>query len=270
MKRRSEALIVRLATLTEPCRRRKRSRILRNAAESARVVGPVITVVAVYRRKNARILGALLNQMPDGSDVRLWALDEISPSLAAYTVGVGPGAKFPLLMKAIGLGPCHGHLIVADDDVVLAVGTISTLIERATSAGFGIAQPGHHWSSWITHPMLYGRPWRFATDRDFVEIGPLFVVAPGWVEPVVQGFATSQMGWGLEAIWYSMKGAGLRVGVIDECLLVHMAAPKMDYDNEAEWQQMRAALDASGVDRLWDLFARSSAWSRWRARPPWT
>lgn len=264
--------LIRLATIAEPARAKRRRRLLSSALiKSSQLSSASVTVVLIYRSKNATVVSALLNQLPDQADVRLWALDNISPLLVEHTVGQGHGAKFELICRLVEHRPIpeEDYLIVADDDVILVDQTIDRFLSIMQDGRIGVAQPCHDVSSWITHTFVYGRPLRRATLSDFVEIGPLFAISPEWISRVLETFKNAGMGWGIEVRWFALTRQGLRLALADSCRLVHLAEPGTGYDQEVEQLRLSTILEANGVDNLQDLFRRRDRWMVWQRTPPW-
>lgn len=225
--------------------------------------GP-ITLVGVYRARNADRVLALCAGI---EDVRLWALDEVAPSLAGCTRGSGPGLKFPLLDLLLA-APARGTVVVADDDVTMVRGSVRELVALGLRAGLDVWQPAHHERVNAGHPITVRHPRSLVRRTHFVEIGPMFVLAPGSpLLPLPEGVG---MGWGFEASWGSRSLRGeLDLGIVDHVTLLHHGAVGADYDRAGEQAQQAAVVASYGLTDLDGLMVSRDVWRTYRARPPW-
>lgn len=269
---RLETIAMGAAALGEPLRSRRRQEELTRALEANPFASERASVVAlIYRAKNARVVRGLLNQLPRGVDARLWALDDVADDLAPYTVGSGRGAKFELLTKLLECRPINERamVVVSDDDVILVDCLFEDIFLLMDVAGLGLAQPTHHWSSWLTHLHSLPRPHTKVSLTSFVEIGPIFIISPEWVKPVAASFRGAAMGWGLEARWSNLQSFGLRLGLVDECRMAHFAAPAKTYDRTEAFTSMRAILTETRVGYLENLMRRHGRWYADEPAPRW-
>lgn len=236
-------------------------------------------MACVYRHRNAAFVQRLMGQCGDLSlHVVLWALDRPHPGLEPFTVGSGPGGKFDLVnaMLSSGSVPAGEHLVVADDDVVLARGDLRRLIDVVKAAGFGLAQPAHARHSYATFPVTRRRRLSIARLGNFVEIGPLFVVAPEWRSRVVPFPEGVGLGWGLDLRWMALADEGCSLGVVDRVTLRHCRPIGGGYDTTTETARLRQVLaqlavadDAPLLDAVTGLQRDTATWRPWHRRPPW-
>jgi hypothetical protein len=224
---------------------------------------PPLVLVSVYRHRNASSLQALLTQVPEGTDVRLWALDEVHPALATHTVGSGAAPKFVLVNRLLdhaGIAE-EAWVAVADDDVCLSAGNLAEVIGVAARCGFGIAQPSHSWASIITYPLLLSRPWLAARQTGFVESGPLFLVSPQWRSQVFPLPEDMGMGWGIEVHWSRLRTKGCSLGVVDACRMLHLNPVGTTYDRTDTRATLEGLLDAEGVRSVYQLMGTTRRWT---------
>jgi hypothetical protein len=228
------------------------------------------TFVAVYRHRNGETLSALVRSCASFSyDVRLWALDEVHDDLKAWTTGSGPGAKYELINRLVeGVNESH-YVIVADDDIVIARGDIQKLIGIGRRAHLDLFQASHAWGSFNTYPITSRRFLSVARETTFVEIGPLFVVAPEWRGRFLPFPDDIGMGWGLEIFWYEIQRQGCRFGVVDAVSLLHLQAPGGTYASDgAEQLRLERAMDENQMS-LEEIQRGLKVWWRWQHSPPW-
>jgi hypothetical protein len=242
-------------------------RALRRGAPEARYP---VTMLVVARSRNAHQVKALARQFAV-TDLRVWGLDGPIEALRPHTVGTGPGQKFELLNRLYEASPIPGDhwIVVADDDVVLSRGTGQKLIQIGARARFDLFQPGHSLSSLYIHTFLVGRPAVRADLVTFVEIGPLFVVAPskrGTFLPFPDGVG---MGYGLELQWWKHQSEGGRLGLISQCRMVHLSPVGALYEVGEEKERLRRALADAGLSDLGASLENRGRWWRWSANPPW-
>lgn len=247
-----------------PLRRVARLRAVRRAGAAAPAGnGPPTVLVAVYRQRNTEVLEALLRQTSPGTDVRLWALDEIEPALADATLGSGAGSKFTLLNKLLTARttPDDAFVVVADDDVCFAVGDLAACLAEAARYDLDLFQPSHAWSSIFTYPLLLHRPRLAARRTTFVECGPLFVVGPRHRSALLPLPEDLGMGWGIEAEWFALaRNQGVRLGVIDSCRIVHVNPVGVGYDRAATKRMLEVQLDGVGRRSVYELQTEVSRW----------
>lgn len=229
-------------------------------------------LLCVYRARNSRVVARLVRSaVRGGLDVRLWALDSVSPSLAAWTVGSGPGTKFELVNRLLASAPVadDAYVVVSDDDVWLPFG-LRSFLSLVRRAGLDLAQPAHtrHLSN-LSHAVTLRARWSLARVTAFVEIGPVFVVSPAWRAAVLPFPEDVGMGWGLEADWYGLHRRGARLGIVDATPMRHLAPVAVSYEQGAERERMAERLAAAGLGGLHELQDTIATWRPWQPAPPW-
>jgi hypothetical protein len=235
-------------------------------------VAPSAIVVSIYRARNAGVLATMLEPAQRaGWEIRLWALDEPDARLAPLTRGSGAGTKFELLNELLAADPPpeDAWLFVADDDVVFGERGLVDFGATAERAGFGLAQPAHRLRSNISHRITWARPLSRARLTTFVEIGPVFAVAPGWrsrVAPFPEGIG---MGWGLELEWTKLRDDGCRLGIVDEARMTHLSPVAEGYGFQAEAEKLARLLEERGVPRWRGVRNTLATWRPWQRTPPW-
>ena len=224
-------------------------------------------LLCIYRERNAAVVRRLVRQgLRAGLMPRLWALDAVAPSLATWTLGDGPGAKFALLNELV--RDDDGWVVVADDDVWLP--SLSAFLWVVRRAAFDLAQPAHtRHLSHLSHAVTLRAPRSVARVTEFVEIGPLFVVSPAWRRSVVPFPADAGMGWGLEADWYALSKRGARLGIVDAVPMRHLAPVGTAYPQGVERERMAARLGAAGLEGLHEAQRTLATWRPWQRTPPW-
>jgi hypothetical protein len=263
---------------------------VRTAHVSARELGSIVTalrarrlfgrptrvsgaLLCVYRARNREGVRALVEEASGlGMTVALWALDDTAPAVASSTVGVGPGLRMELLNRlweAVREGAPR-QVVVADDDVAFARGSLAQLLGAARVCGFGVAQPARRWNGHCAHEITRERGLTLARQTSFVEIGPLFVVTGSWIPRVLPFPEGSGMGWGLELVWRDLLREGCRLGVVD-CVTVDHPAPEggREYNEGAEVERLRSMLRERQLESLADAQRTLRSWRVWQARPPW-
>lgn len=231
-----------------------------------------VLLLAIYRNKNALIILPLIREAQDrGWEIRLWALDEIHPSLAAFSVGSGTGAKFPLLNSLLGSGNWSdfGWVVVADDDVKLERGSLGVFLHTAEEAGLSLAQPAHGPLSYRGHNINLVVPLSVAHLTTFVENGPIFAVHRSWFDrffPFPDGYA---MGWGLELLWMDLIKTGARLGIVDLVTMRHVNPIAGQYAALPELERVQELLRARGAKSIHELEHTLGVWRPWQRRPDW-
>lgn len=270
------ALIV-LSMAIDPLRKKVRERVLTNASSDSKFNtlnldnDPPVLLLVVYRARNAQLVKALLRQVNSSADVRLWALDEIAPELAAQTVGTGPGTRFSNLNKLYNAKPVMegSWVVLADDDVFLVRGSLTRIFSIMKRAGLSLAQPSQSILGWWTSPFNVSRPFLVARDSNYVEQGPLLVVDPTFAKVILPLPDENDMGWGIEAEWYRAKEGRFRFGVIDDCRIVHCARAGTTYPSGPEMRSMNERLRKAGIDSLYQLQSVNGYWWKWQPNPSW-
>ena len=218
------------------------------------VVDPPVAV-GVYRHRNVKHILPFVAQAEElRGEVRLWALDRTHPELAQWTLGSGPGGRFQHINRL--LAEHHsGPVVVFDDDVAFSEGGLRQLLGLIDIYGFDLAQPAHGPGSAHTYNFNRRRPLTAARETNFVEIGPIFVVAAKAVDRFLPFPEIGLMGFGTEASWYRHHLAGARLGIIDGTEIVHQGAVSEDYSDvvEAERATNLAAVHDLGFRSWHDL-----------------
>lgn len=233
---------------------------------------PRPAVYGVYRARHEREMTALLRPARRHRwDVALWALDEPVSSLERVTYGSGPGTKFDLLNELLRLRPPRdgAYVVVTDDDFVFTRGGLPDLLRLVRRAGFGLAQPAHDEGSLASHKINRVRAGSVARLTTFVEIGPVFVVAPEWRDAVLPFPDDVGMGWGIELDWSRLTERGARLGIVDAVRLRHLVKPGTGYDAEAALAEMYERWAAHGVTQWSDVQRELAVWTEGARRPPW-
>jgi hypothetical protein len=248
-----------------------RQQVVRASPSCGHRTSPVpFVVVAVYRRRNAHVLGKLLAQL-HSADVHLWALDEPADSLAAQTVGSGPGSKWELANRLIAHAAPDpdAWMMVVDDDVCFSWSDGCRLVDLALRSGFDICQPAHGRLSLHSYEFNGARPLVRSSWTGFVEIGPLVLFSPRVVGGVYPFPEDLNMGWGTELYWHRLQEQGFRLGVVDRSRILHVGRVGEHYDTARASLSTRAAMAKTGIS-LTDTMQRHGTWWRWQATPPWT
>ena len=229
-------------------------------------------VYAVYRRRNAAVLQQLLTPALDaGWTVSLWALDERAPGLDVVTAGAGPGTKFELVNRLLEERPPDADVsvVVSDDDAVFVRGDLVSFVDKAVAAGLDLAQPAHVLRSNISHRITWRRPLSRARLTTFVEIGPIFAVAPAWRERILPFPDGLGMGWGLELQWMDLRAEGCRLGIVDSTPIRHLSPFATAYAADEEVAKLTRLLEERGAPGWKGLRKTVGTWRPWRRRPPW-
>lgn len=248
--------------------RRLRDLTVRRAGQG-RQAPPVaypLVLAMVYRSENVPVLDAFLRQCPANTDVRLWSLDQRAP-LPDVSVGSGPGLKFDLVNRLLSSAPIaeDAWVVVADDDVLFSRGSLAGFLRECQRAGLDIAQPGHSAGSHFTHRVTVARPWARVTMTRFVEIGPIFAVAPARRAEFVP-FPDVGMGYGLELQWARSTARGTRLGVVDRCRVMHLAPVGRSYSMDEEMSRALANIPGRQID-FEELNQPVGTWYRWQRSP---
>jgi len=240
---------------------------------SAGTLPTTAALLSVYRRRNARSVTHLVAQSREaGMDVALWALDEPIASLAPFTVGAGPGLRMDLLNRlwAIVSRATYEQVMIADDDIVVADGSLGRLRAAVSRCGFGLAQPAHHALSGYSYGITRRRWLSLARHTTFVEPGPLFVISAPWIRHVLPFPENFGMGYGLWLLWQDLQALGCRLGIIDGVAIRHPRAVASEYDATTESARLQKLLRARGFTRQTDAQHTLGTWRIWEAEPSWT
>jgi hypothetical protein len=273
LKERAGGLVAVAVSVGEPARRVARrlavARSLR-AARGRQYPRPIV-LASVYRPESERTLAGLLNQVPAGTDVRLWALRHPVDRFGDRTVGSGPGTRWELLNRLLTHSPipADAWVVVADDDVVFSKGGLADLLAVGDAGGFDLVQPAHSLASICTHQFVVARPLVRAGRVGFVEIGPLFAVAPSWRDRLLPFPEHLGMGWGTEVLWHDLHLQGMHMGVADAVRIVHCGQVAAGYSAAAADRVSERLLAEHGVPTMFDLMTRHGRWWVWQRDPPW-
>ena len=212
---------------------------------------PPFRAYCVERRANADVVNALAAQ---ARDLHRWSLD------------VGAGMKFDLLARLVAQHPPRSSeewLVFLDDDVTIVRGTLATFIGIAAALAFDVAQPGHDRRGYVNYGLTVSRPFTRARLTSFVEIGPIFAVGPRARLRVLETFAGSGMGFGLERVWYNLEPRP-RFGVVDEVRMRHLNPSTGAYDADASIASGAATIERFGAsaDQPQETYRTWAAWQR--------
>ncbi len=224
---------------------------------------PPLALVAVYRRHNAATVRRLLDGLPAGSAVALWALDDPAPALEVVTCGSGPGGRMELLNRCVTALPERAGewLVVCDDDVAFRRGGVGDLLRVGRAAGLDLFQPAHSYFSNFSWDYTRRRLLGVARRGRFVEIGPLFALSPRGRELVLPLYEASPFGWGVEALWASLESRGLRLGIVDAVLVDHLMPFASHYEAAPERERERALAASVGIADLRELQHDHERWT---------
>ena len=229
-------------------------------------------VTGIYRTRNAETLCRMLDEVdPATFRTALWALDASAPLLADHTVGEGGGSKFELLNRILALQPLaeSEYLVVTDDDLTFRRGSLGRFLDIAVACHLDLAQPAHDRRSHRSHEITRRRLLSKARRTTFVEIGPVFLVAPRLRTEIVPFPDGVGMGWGLELLWHDLHTQGAALGIVDAVSVRHHVPPGAGYDLEAERLANSERLKSRGWERMADMQATLQTWRPWQASPPW-
>ena len=232
-----------------------------------------VLVLCIYRARNAAHVATLVAEArARGWEVRLWALDEAAPGLAAATIGVGPGPKFPLLNRLVD-GVDVGRfdwVVVADDDLGFVRGSLADFLSVAEAADLDLVQPAHVELSYRENEITVRRPLSAARRTTFVEIGPIFAFRRAWTPRILPFPAAHTMGWGLELDWFDLERSGARLGIVDAVPIRHLHPVGTGYAKVEQREQLEALLAARGLESIHAIQHVKGTWRPGRPRPPWT
>jgi len=161
-------------------------------------------------------------------------------------------------------------VVLVDDDVLFVKGNLNRTINVMERAELSLAQPSQSIIGWWTSLFNVGRPLVIARDTNFVEQGPLFIVDPSFAEVILPFSDESDMGWGIEAQWYRAKEGRFRIGIIDDCRIVHWTKNATFYDVAPEMVNMHERVTKAGLDSIWQLQSTNGYWWKWQQMPSWT
>jgi hypothetical protein len=228
-----------------------------------------MSVVCIYRRRNASLVLALLSLLPMGTPVALWGLDGIEPSLEAETVGEGPGLRVHLLNRlAVHVRDRPGYLVMVDDDISFRRGSIVDLVKAADLAELDVSQPAQAFDSNIPVRFTRRRPLSFAIRTHFVESGPCVALSEHARKALLPLPTDTGMGWGLEGHWGDPE-LGLRLGIVDALPLTHHGPAGVSYDVADAEARNQAALHRAGICSWTEWQTVDAVWRPWQKRAPW-
>jgi len=227
-------------------------------------------IVGVYRRHNGEHVRQLIAPaLEAGWATAWWALDESDPDLADYTVGVGPGLKFPLVNRALeGLGAAE-WTVVSDDDLRFRRGNVVRFVRLCQRAGFDLAQPARARGTQFSHAITTGVRGSRARATSFVEIGPLFAVGRRLRDEILPLPEHRGMGWGAELDWFDLFEAGGRLGIVDSMPVEHLGVLASDYDYAEVKARLTEEFAARGRARWEGMRETVGIWRPWQGKPPW-
>jgi hypothetical protein len=108
------------------------------------------------------------------------------------------------------------YIMICDDDVTVSNNFIDDYFDILTKAQFDLSQPARTWKSNLSHPITRRHFYCSARQTDFVEIGPIFVLARRAFETLLPFQEDAPMGWGINSLWQKMANQGsIRAGIID-------------------------------------------------------
>jgi hypothetical protein len=222
------------------------------------------SLIGVYNHRKAASMGDVARQAAAlGGHVLLWALDEPHRDLAAWTVGLGKGARCELLNRLYAHAPLDGDIVVSDDDVAFARGDLGRFLDRFHEGGWDLAQPAQSWrGSHASYRFSRRRPWLISRDTTFVEVGPLFAVAQG-SRDLFLPFPDWGMGWGVELLWWDRVRDGARLGLVDDVTIRHLSPLFGNYQRDDEQQRLREQLDARGLRSIRQIQRTVATARRW-------
>lgn len=228
------------------------------------------SLIGVYRSRNAdRVRRLVEPALVEGWSVAWWALDDVVGDLAGVTVGSGSGAKLPLLNELLRRSGSRAEwLVVSDDDVTFERGDVVGLVSLCTRAGLDLAQPARTDSA-VDHEITTARRLSLARRTSFVEIGPLFVVGPGWRDRIVPFPEERGMGWGLELEWHELHREGCALGIVDAVRVRHEGFRGEDYDDRTEVHRVHEELATRGFGGWSDVQSTLATWRPWQRLPAW-
>jgi len=235
-------------------------------------VWPELAMTLVYRLRNVPLVERLVKQAEHaGARPVFWGLEGVAPSLAAYTIGSGPGLRSTLHNRLIECGrvPAGAYLIMSDDDIAFEVGSLRDFVALALESRFMVCQPAHLRDSYYSFPITLGHALLVARATTFVETGPITLLHPGFrsrVFPMADG-----MGWGEETKWFMALAEGEQNGIIDAVRIRHCSPVSAEYDTAPENARLRAALDRAGLRSTQEIcrtLQRRYRWDRaWKTDP---
>ena len=223
---------------------------------------PDFTLIGVYRRRNADHVLRLVEQAPAS---RLWGLDGVHPSLSEFTVGEGPGWRFPLLNR-LAEGVTSRFLVVSDDDVHVSRGSLPELVSIAEAFQLDLCQPAHDPYSFCNWGITRVRPLSTLRLTTFVEIGPLLVVGPRFRKQIVPFPDDDTMGWGAELEWFALhQEHGARLAIVDAVNVKHLGAMATAYDASEDRLRLATRMHERGLTDWMEVQRTLRTVRPWRA-----
>jgi hypothetical protein len=231
------------------------------AARLRPMTTPAFTVVSVYRRKNVRTLQRLLRGAPSA---RLWGLDGVASTLVDATIGSGPGTRLALLNRLVEHSP-PGYIVVADDDVAIERGSIARLVRIAKRLRLDLCQPAQLRSGHWSHEFTLQRALSAVRVTNFVEVGPLVVIAPEFRRHILPFPESLGNGWGLDVQWMALSDAtGARFGIVDAVTMRHLHPVGRDYDMQGETALLDRVIQETGGTPFYDRLRTRAVVRPWR------
>lgn len=161
------------------------------------------------------------------------------------------------------------QVVIADDDVSIATGSLEQFCSASIHCGFGIAQPSHCVTSIHSYPFTRMRRLVLARQTTFVEPGPIFVVNQPWVRKVIPFPPNFGMGWGLWLEWQQLQRSGCKLGIVDCVSMKHPSPVADDYSTDVELERLHTLLHQHSLLRPQDGQRTLGAWRVWENKPPW-
>ncbi|KAA6187300.1 hypothetical protein F2Q65_01875 [Thiohalocapsa marina] len=155
-----------------------------------------------------------------------------------------PVPKFELLNRLLrDVNPNdYSFILVIDDDVELPPHWLNEFLRWQMQLDLALAQPARTHDSYIDHYFVAQLVGIAGRTTRFVEIGPVFCIAPPAYPLLLPFDEQAPMGWGLDFVWPALLEANdLRLGIIDACPVRHaLRKPVTHYD----YQETARAMDA--------------------------
>ena len=168
------------------------------------------------------------------------------------------------------MGWSERWVVLCDDDVEFVRGDVVSLVDEASAAHLGIAQPAHAPGSHVSHPHTRAVRGSRARLGALCRGRPRLGVSPAWTDRVFPLPAWRGMGWGLELEWMDLRAEGCALGVVDRVSYMHLDPVGSTYDEDPERRQMAADLAERGITDLRSAQVTLETWRPWQRRPPWS
>ena len=234
---------------------------------------PRAALYCVYRSKNAPHVVTLIQQLGQGVDVHLHALDVTHPHLEASTRSEGPGQRMQLLARLMEGHPSapDAWVVIADDDVTFRWDADGRRFRSlAKLAGFDLAQPAHFPGSNHVYRLNALHHASIARATHYVEVGPLVIASPCAIEGMMPIPDDVGMGWGLDIEWSHLDG--IRKGVVDATPILHHGNVSSEYSAALEQETLDRYLARHGLVDVRSFVdgSRGLAWRPWQKEAAWS